>query len=331
MRRQFYKQNTLQQLRGFYHVAVTGSFTSAAESMCLGQSAVSLQVQSLEREFGARLFIRRGRGTVSLTPEGEVLFELAAPLVEGLESLRETFSEKLDQLVTGRVVCAAPESIVLNFLPDVAREFKARFPGADLVLRAGPFSYAASMVSRGEADLGIGLTHQTPRNVDYRPLASFGAHLVVPQSHPLSTQRAVSIRDAVQYPLVAPIEEDPLWHSIRSVLDSHHLQWPIATRLPNDETRLQYVALGFGVTITFAFQVLSRIRPSIVKVTLAEELPPLVYGLMTRKGARLSLQARRLIDLIVDRAEALPCRNETPSPAATEGGSFRADSAEVPS
>ncbi|MHB1414188.1 MAG: LysR family transcriptional regulator [Chloroflexota bacterium] len=305
MKRQFYKQNTLQQLRGFYHVALTGSFTAAAESMCLGQSAVSLQVQSLEREYGVRLFTRRGRGTVALTWEGEVLFELVAPLVEGLESLQETFAGKLDQLISGRVVCAAPESMVLNFLPDVAREFRTRFPNASLVIQAGPFSYAAQMVSRSEADLGIGITDHAPRNIDYRPLISFSAHLVVPEGHPLSSTASVSIEDAVQYPFVAPVEVDPLWSNICRLLESLGLEWPIATRLPNDETRLQYVALGFGVTITYAFQILSRMNPPIVKVPLVEDLPPLVYGLITRKNVRLSVPATKFVDLVIDRAEAL--------------------------
>ncbi len=49
----FYKQNRAQQLRGFYHVAITGSFSAAAERMVLSQPAVSLQVQALERELRA--------------------------------------------------------------------------------------------------------------------------------------------------------------------------------------------------------------------------------------------------------------------------------------
>jgi DNA-binding transcriptional LysR family regulator len=57
-----YKQNRSQQLRGFYHVATTGSFSAAAKQMCIGQPAVTLQVQSLERELQAKLFNRKKRG-----------------------------------------------------------------------------------------------------------------------------------------------------------------------------------------------------------------------------------------------------------------------------
>jgi DNA-binding transcriptional LysR family regulator len=46
----------------------------------------SLQVQALERELRATLFERRGP-KLELTPEGEVLFELAWPLIEGFSGL----------------------------------------------------------------------------------------------------------------------------------------------------------------------------------------------------------------------------------------------------
>ena len=62
--------------------------------MCIGQPAVTLQVQSLERELQAKLFNRK-KGVVSLTLDGQVLFEVAAPLVQALESLDDVFREGL--------------------------------------------------------------------------------------------------------------------------------------------------------------------------------------------------------------------------------------------
>ena len=51
-----YKQNRLQQLRGFCHAARAKSISKAAHQMLLSQPSVSLQIKALERELGVQLF-----------------------------------------------------------------------------------------------------------------------------------------------------------------------------------------------------------------------------------------------------------------------------------
>lgn len=60
---------SLQELVAFETVARKGNFTRAAEELALTQSAVSKQLQQLERSLGAVL-LKRNRGQVTLTPAG---------------------------------------------------------------------------------------------------------------------------------------------------------------------------------------------------------------------------------------------------------------------
>ncbi|HWV35046.1 MAG TPA: LysR family transcriptional regulator, partial [Thermomicrobiales bacterium] len=57
----------LSQLESFLAVAESGSFTEAAFSRGLTQSAVSYAVQALEQELGAPLILRKRKG-IELTP-----------------------------------------------------------------------------------------------------------------------------------------------------------------------------------------------------------------------------------------------------------------------
>lgn len=50
-----------------------GSFSAAAEENFISQSAISQQVQSLERELGFALLVRKNR-SFSLTPAGEYFY-----------------------------------------------------------------------------------------------------------------------------------------------------------------------------------------------------------------------------------------------------------------
>jgi LysR family glycine cleavage system transcriptional activator len=66
----------LTALRCFTVAARTGSFTRAAEELCVTQSAVSRQVILLEEFYGQPLFLRQARG-IELTEAGRQLAETA--------------------------------------------------------------------------------------------------------------------------------------------------------------------------------------------------------------------------------------------------------------
>src|SRR5262245_41614768 len=112
----YYKNNRLQQLRGFCYAAQAGSISRAAERIFLSQPSVSLQVQALERELNVTLFERRGP-KITLTPAGKLLYEQAWPLVEALDLLPNTFAARRGQVDTGRLDIAAGESTILYILP----------------------------------------------------------------------------------------------------------------------------------------------------------------------------------------------------------------------
>src|SRR5687767_13045535 len=107
--RLYYKQNRLKQLRAFCFAAQTGSVSKAAERLYLGQPSVTLQIQALERELGVTLFERRGP-KIQLTPDGRHLYEIAQPLVHGIDILSETFAAASGQVTTGALSIAAGES-----------------------------------------------------------------------------------------------------------------------------------------------------------------------------------------------------------------------------
>lgn len=71
-------------LRVFNIVAQHGSFSSAAEELCLTKGAVSHQIRQLEAELEFDLFNRLPRG-ISLTPKGQELLVATQSALGGLE------------------------------------------------------------------------------------------------------------------------------------------------------------------------------------------------------------------------------------------------------
>ncbi len=65
---------TFNQLKTFYVVARSGSFTKAALELGLDQSNISRRILAMEASFKMPLFARHSRG-LRLTPQGKVLFK----------------------------------------------------------------------------------------------------------------------------------------------------------------------------------------------------------------------------------------------------------------
>ena len=84
--RHYYKGNRLKQLRAFCYAVKFGTVARAAEALFLSASSASLQLSALEKELGTRL-LERTRPRLSLTREGQMLYDLARPLIEGMEAL----------------------------------------------------------------------------------------------------------------------------------------------------------------------------------------------------------------------------------------------------
>ncbi len=93
----------LRHYRYFLEIARQGTFTAAAESLHMTQSALSEQVLQLERECGCLLF-HRTRSGVKLTPAGEYLMPHA-------ESLLQKAAETQDGLASFHLDVISPEDI----------------------------------------------------------------------------------------------------------------------------------------------------------------------------------------------------------------------------
>src|SRR3954468_17100418 len=89
-----YKADRLKPLRAFCQTVRLGSVSRAAEALYVSQPAITLQLQALERELGATLLERSGLRLVP-TREGEALYTLARPLVEGIDGLEDAFRGEL--------------------------------------------------------------------------------------------------------------------------------------------------------------------------------------------------------------------------------------------
>ncbi|PLY13466.1 MAG: LysR family transcriptional regulator [Sedimenticola sp.] len=290
----YYKQNRLKQLRAFCHAAQTGSISEAAEKVFLSQPTVSLQIQALERELETNLFERRGP-KIRLTPEGEILFKLSQPLVEGMDKLHETFSAQQGQLESGELNIAAGESTILYILPGPLKRFMERYPKIRVKLHNVTGGRdGLSRLRADEADFAVGSMLDIPDDIIYKPVVSYKPALIVPLGHPLASKKSVKLDDISPYGLILPPPSLTTWRMVDLVFRQHMLKFKMALEAGGWEVIKKYVELGMGISIVT--EVCLTGEEKLVKFPLDEYFPHRSYGVVLRRGKYLSPQSKRFID-----------------------------------
>jgi DNA-binding transcriptional LysR family regulator len=290
-----YKQNRLKQLRAFCHAARTGSVSIAAEKIFLSQPTVSLQIQALERELDTVLFERRGP-KIRLTPEGELLYQLAQPLVEGMDKLHETFSVHCGRIDQGTLDIAAGESTILYILPEPVRRFSEQYPGIELRLHNVTGRDGLAMLRADEVDLAVGSMMDVPDDVTYRPVVTYRPTLITPEAHPLANKQDVTLADIAEYGLILPPRHLSTWRLVDLVFRQHDLGYRVTLEAGGWEVIKKYVELGLGISIVTDVCLTGNER--LGRVPLEQYFPRRSYGIVLRRGKFLSPQTKRFQEIM---------------------------------
>jgi DNA-binding transcriptional LysR family regulator len=290
-----YKQNRLKQLRAFCQAAQIGSISEAADRLYLSQPTVSLQIQALERELDTILFERRGP-KIRLTPEGESLYKLAQPLVEGMDKLQETFAAACGKLETGELNIAAGESTILYILPEPMRRFAERYPEIRLKLHNVTGREGMALLRADQVDFAIGSMLDVPDDVSYQPVVNYGPALITPLGHPLADREHISLQDISPYGLILPPHHLSTWRMVDLVFTQHNASYRVKLEAGGWEVIKKYVEIGLGISIVTDLCLTGRER--IASKPLGEYFPDRSYGIVLRRGKFLSPQAKRFLEVV---------------------------------
>ena len=188
----------LRQLRYFVTVAEELHFGRAAEREHIVQSALSQQVQRLERELGARL-LERSTHHVALTAAG------AAFLIEARQILAH--AARAAEAARSAAGAAAPLRVGIidssyDSMPQILHEVQARYPGLVIhqVEASAPEQYRR--LADGRLDVGVGRAAGAPPQVASLLFRHDPLGVLVPTGHPFAALEGVSVAALAREPLL---------------------------------------------------------------------------------------------------------------------------------
>ncbi len=190
----------LRQLRQFVAVAQLGSFTAAAKQLGIAQPAISATIKKLEQQLSIRL-LQRNERKVSLSAEGEVLYQHAIQLLKQAEDTEQAM-QSLKGLESGTVTIGIPSMMGSYFFPPLLMAFKSQYPQLNLSVVDAGTELVRQKLLNGELDLGIVVTKDVPAELVCEPIYTGELLACCSQDNPLSQQSSISHREFLEHELV---------------------------------------------------------------------------------------------------------------------------------
>ncbi|WCM94734.1 LysR substrate-binding domain-containing protein [Acidovorax sp. NCPPB 2350] len=204
----------LNRWRTFLVIAELGSLTRAAHFLDSNQSLLSRQLNALERECGARLFNRTGRG-VELSDVGTRILPQVRQLLGNADVLeKEIVGEAREP--AGQVTIGSLTSISVSLIGPLFTTIRERYPAIRLKILEGSSGQLEEWLNEERVDIGILYRYGCSLSEQEQVLATLDSYLIGCAGDSVTAASEVPFSALHELPLILPSPP----HGLRGLLDS---------------------------------------------------------------------------------------------------------------
>ncbi|MFE4002472.1 LysR family transcriptional regulator [Nocardioides sp. YIM B13467] len=237
---------SLRQLEYFVAIAEEGTLSDAAARLHVSQPGISQSFTDLERALDVQLAVRRKAHGVTLTPTGTQVLRHARELLRHAEDLASVASggDALSGVLTlGCYVTLAPTA-----LPPLLQDFTALHPGLTIDFVEGTQDVLQRKLLHGELDLAIVYDMEIQPEMERAVIDSRRPHILLPASHRLAHEQAVSLADLADEPMVL-LDAPPSSHNTLAIFDEFDIRPDVRYRPTTFELTRALVGRGMGYAL----------------------------------------------------------------------------------
>lgn len=237
------------ELKVFVTAAEELNFSRAAQRLHLSQSAVSQNIQSLERTYRVELFVRHGR-SVQLSEAGQAILPMAREVLNSARLLEDALVN-VNGDVAGELAIGCATTSGRYFMPNLLASFQRDYP------------YVRTRVSlMRRQDVLDGLLDQTMnlgvigrcmehRDLECQPLLEDRVILIVPANHPWASLEQVKPADILEQPFISRETNSGTFEVLFDNLRRHGIDpenFNVVMQLGDAEAVQMAVEKGIGIT-----------------------------------------------------------------------------------
>lgn len=234
----------LRVLRYFLMIAREENITRAAQLLHVTQPTLSRQIQDLEEELGAKLFVR-GNHRIVLTPDGLLLRRRAQEIVDLADRTQRDFAAREEEL-TGEIAIGSGETRSVSMLAEMLATYRQRYPRVRYRFYSGNADQIKERIENGTLDVGLLLEPvDISRYAFLRVPVKEEWGVLTREDSPLGALEAVHPEDLAQRSLMLPgraLVQNELANWFGGSVDQLHI--PIRYNLLYNAAML--VKSGFG-------------------------------------------------------------------------------------
>lgn len=221
------------RLRIFYYVATAKSFTAAGHQLNIAQSSISRQIIDLEYRLKAKLFERHPRH-LTLTPQGEILFEQVKIMVEAIENASIQIQAE-ETSPTGTLKLLAPMGFTELCIFPILSTFLSQYPDISLSLIAEDDPTESEILSM---DAMVHASKSNRPGIKQYLIANFNFKMFASKTYLAKNGTPSSVSDLENHKLISL--GHPKGHPMM------HLNWHLTTGMPSGEVRKPYIAVNLS-------------------------------------------------------------------------------------
>ncbi|MET0953935.1 MAG: LysR substrate-binding domain-containing protein [Aeromicrobium sp.] len=290
-------------VRVLCEIAEHGSFSAAARSLGMTQSAVSQHVAALEREAGLAV-VERGTRPLELTEAGTVLVRHGRVAIAELERAEQALGE-IAGLRAGRLRMGSFPTALTSFVPVAIARFRHESPAVALTMVDDHMQGLAPRLESGELDMAVvyenpGLPSGASGQLTLSPLFDDHYRVLLPEGHRLTRRRTrLRLADLADEAWVGGRPGSTwfriLLHSCRAAGFEPH------TQLATDDNRAvhAFVAAGLGVAVVPGLAAQHPL-PGVAVRDLAQSAPVRRIGVAYRSGEPATAPVRAMAGILGD-------------------------------
>lgn len=196
----------INYFREFAILAEIGNYLTAADKLYMTQSALTRHIQAFEKELGAPVFDRTTRKIV-LNEYGRIMLPYAQKIMQMQEEYKAAIYNQ-QRLEHDNIQIGAIPMIDSYGIADVLVDFKKEFPSVYVDIIESDSSQLLTMLQNGKCDFAF-VREFTHLNKEVSRISWSKDTLVaiVPDSHPLSKEKTISVAQLKGTPLLLLAED----------------------------------------------------------------------------------------------------------------------------
>ena len=283
----------LNHLRHFYEVAKAGSFTAAARSLRVSQSALSKTVALLEAREGVKL-LERSKTGVKLTPLGSHVYEQAEQIFAAAAAISTTFRNH-KEVAEGPLRLGASDHIANYLLAPRAGILRQKYPLLMPSVFAGTPPEVADLILKGELEFSLSFKRMNVPGLVYEPLRELEMAIVYkPGLIPPGKAKVLpELMQSVGY--ISSIRRNQKQHPSPELYEVLGEDPKVVFESNSQETQKRLCLAGVGFAYLARFMVEAEIKAKTLVEYPLKEAPKLTVYVGRKKSVSLSFNARTFL------------------------------------